>query len=202
MLKGLIGYPASKINVEELNEGDLQRIVGDVMSALEHVHFRGWVHLDVRPSNIIVGQSGNVINHVQLIDFGCAARKNVELSHFRGCPPFAHSDLLRPGLQKWQPDDKHDMASLSFTIASLLAGSSVPWFGFDSCNVGLDRLKERSDIATKSLRENDNKLDETTRNSLIDLINGSVGLQNRSQKRVLAAPEHPEVGKKQKNETA
>ena len=202
ILKGLIGSPASKINVEELNEGDLQCIVGDVKSALEHVHNRGWVHLDVRPSNIIVGQSGNVINHVQLIDFGCAARKNVELSHFRGCPPFAHSDLLRPGLQKWQPDDRHDMASLSFTIASLLAGNSVPWFGFNGCNVDFDRLQERSDIATKSLRENDNKLDETTSNLLIDSINESVGLQKRPQKRVLATPEHPEVDKKQKSRTA
>ena len=87
MLKGLIGTPASKINVEELNKGDLQCIIGDVMSALKHVHTREWVHLDVRPSNIIVGQSGDVINHVQLIDFGCAARKNVDSPTFVAALP-------------------------------------------------------------------------------------------------------------------
>jgi serine/threonine protein kinase len=183
-LKGLIGFPASKVNVENLNKGDLQRIVDDVMSALEHVHARGWVHLDVRPSNIIVGQHGNVITGVQIIDFGCAAQKNLELFHFRGCPPFAHSDLLRPVLKKWQPNDKHDMASLSFTIASLLDGSSVPWFGFSGCNVEPYRLKERSNDATKLLCESSNKLNETTINLFIDSIDESmVELQTRSQKK-------------------
>jgi serine/threonine protein kinase len=174
-LKGLIGTPASKVNVESLNEGDLQRIVDDVVSALKHVHARGWVHLDVRPSNIIVGQQSNVIAGVQLIDFGCAAQKNMALAHFRGCPPFAHSDLLHPALKKWKPDDKHDMASLSFTIASLLAGRSVPWFGFSGCNVEPDRLKERSNIATELLgKKSINKLNETTRMLLIGSINESL----------------------------
>ena len=85
------------------------------------------------------------------------------------------------------------MTSLSFTIATLLAGNSVPWFGFDGCNVDLGSLNERSEIATKSLRETDNKLDETTRTLLIDSI-------NESQKRVLAAADHPGVGKMQKME--
>jgi serine/threonine protein kinase len=183
-LKGLIGIPASKVNVKNLNEGDLQRIIDNVMSALKHVHARGWVHLDVRPSNIIIGQQGNVITGVQLIDFGCASQKNVALAHFRGCPPFAHSDLLRRGLKKWQPDDKHDMASLSFTIASLLDGRSVPWLGFSGCNVKRDRLKERFNIATKLLCESSNKLNETTSNLLIQLIYPSfVEFQTRSQKR-------------------
>jgi serine/threonine protein kinase len=68
------------------------------MSALKHAHARGWVHLDVRPSNIIVSQPGNVSPRVQLIDFGCAAQKYKKLSQFRGCPPFAYSELLRQGL--------------------------------------------------------------------------------------------------------
>ena len=69
-LKGLIGSPASKVNVEGLNKGDRQRIVEDLTSALKHAHARGWVHIDVHLSNIIVGQLGNVVTHVQLIDFG------------------------------------------------------------------------------------------------------------------------------------
>jgi hypothetical protein len=183
-LKGLIGTPASKVNVENLNKGDLQCIVNDVMSALKHTHDRGWVHLDVRPSNIIIGQSGDGRPRVQLIDFGCAAQKNVVLSQFRGCPPFAHYDLLCYGLETWLPDDKHDMASLSFTIASLLAGNSVPWFGFDGCNIEPDILIKRSNIASKLLRENRDKLNVTTRKLLIESIGGSlVGPQKRRRKR-------------------
>jgi hypothetical protein len=169
-LEGLIGTPASKVNVENLNKGDLQCIVDGVMRALEHVHDKGWVHLDVRPSNIIIGPPGNVSTRVQLIDFGCAAKKDVTLSGFCGCPPFAHSDLLAQGLGKWQPDDKHDMASLSFTIASLLAGNSVPWFGFNSCNVEPDRLEERSNIANGLLSKSIDELKRTTRIFLIKSI--------------------------------
>jgi hypothetical protein len=183
-LKGMIGTPASKINVENLEEGVLQHIVEDVMSALKHAHARRWVHLDVRPSNIIVGQLGSASPRVQLIDFGCAAQKNVVLSQFRGCPPFAHSDLLCQRLDKWLPDDKHDMASLSFTIASLLAGGSVPWYGFNGCNIKPERLKDRSNTATELLRESNNKLTETTRTLLIKSIDGSsIRLQKRPQKR-------------------
>jgi serine/threonine protein kinase len=179
-LKGLIGTPASKVKVESLNTGVLQCIVDAVTSALNHAHEMGWVHLDVRPSNIIVGKQGSV----QLIDFGCAAKKNVPLSQFRGCPPFAHSDLLCSRLQNWLPAEKHDMASLSFTIATLLAGSSVPWFGFNNCNVEPDRLKERSTIAFKLLCKRNNNLNKTTRKLLMKSIEGSlVGLQDRPLKR-------------------
>jgi hypothetical protein len=93
------------------------------------------------------------------------------------------------------------MASLAFTIASLLAGGSVPWFGFSGCSVELDRLDERSDIATKLLGDDDNKLNETTRTLLIEFIHGqSTGVQTRSQKRRLASAEpRGAKSKKQKN---
>jgi serine/threonine protein kinase len=183
-LKGLIGTPASKVKVKDLNSSYLQHIIDDIMSALKHAHARGWVHLDVRPSNIIISQPGNVSPRVQLIDFGCAAQKYKKLSQFRGCPPFAHSELLRQGLENWLPDDKHDMASLSFTIASLLAGISVPWFGFNGCIIEPYKLKDRLTIATELICESNNNLNETTRNLLIKSIDESlVELPKRPQKR-------------------
>jgi hypothetical protein len=85
---------------------------------------------------------------------------------------------------KWFPDDKHDMASLSFTIASLLAGNSVQWFGFNGCNIKPERLNERSTIATALIRTSSKKLNKTTRNLLIKSITGSlVGVHKRLQKR-------------------
>lgn len=96
-----------------------------------------------------------------------------------------------------QPETKHDMASLAFTIASLLAGGSVPWFGFSGCNVELYRLSERSNIATKLLGDNDNKLkNETTRTLfLIESIHGLLtGVQTRSKKRPLASPAEQREG--------
>lgn len=50
----------------------------DVLTALDGAHRAGWIHRDVRPSNI-VGREGG---HAMLIDWGCAARKgeNVEFA--------------------------------------------------------------------------------------------------------------------------
>ena len=100
-----------------------------------------------------------------------------------------------------QPETKHDMASLEFTIASLLAGGSVPSFGFSGCNVELYRFSERSNISTKLLGDNDSKLkNETTRTLfLIESIQGLLtGVQTRLKKRPLASPAEQRGGKKYK----
>jgi serine/threonine protein kinase len=65
--------------------------VRQVSQALATLHDAGWVHGDVKPSNVIIGSHG----HVTLIDMGFAARVHTLAgSHFRGTPEFSAPESL------------------------------------------------------------------------------------------------------------
>ena len=65
--------------------------VRQVCQALATLHAAGWVHGDVKPSNVIIGSQG----HVTLIDMGFAARVHTLAGHqFRGTPDYAAPESL------------------------------------------------------------------------------------------------------------
>lgn len=58
-------------HLKTLARGDragLARVIGALAEALDHVHERGFVHRDVKPSNVLVRPDGTVV----LVDFGVA----------------------------------------------------------------------------------------------------------------------------------
>jgi tRNA A-37 threonylcarbamoyl transferase component Bud32 len=152
-MEGVVGESASKFYFGD--RAEIVWVCNEVSKALDHAHSRGIAHLDVRPSNIIVSRKGQAESealHVQLIDWGLAARFEKSLSGFRGCLPYAHDELLAPKSKKdWLPAPKHDFASLAYTLTTLvfrmeLGSSSIPWHGFfDKCvkPVALAARKER-----------------------------------------------------------
>jgi serine/threonine protein kinase len=89
-LRGLLGQPANHPdNSWKQINGGLESIISNVYSAIKYAHSQGWVHMDVRPSNIVT--SGT---QVMLIDWGSAHEINANLTSFVGCRPYAHDELL------------------------------------------------------------------------------------------------------------
>jgi hypothetical protein len=149
LLKGPIGMPARKALLEL--DGTMGVICTKVLEAMDYAHGKGWAHLDIHPSNIIVTKSCEVL----LIDWGCAAKMENEIVGFRGCLTFAHDELLlrKDKSMKWAPMKKHDEASLAFTFACLSQAKSIPWDNFDSIGLASSVLDQRRDSARSILKD-------------------------------------------------
>lgn len=55
-----------------LCDSDVAEVTSDLCEALAHAHHRGVVHRDIKPQNVIVGESGRGERRAKLMDFGIA----------------------------------------------------------------------------------------------------------------------------------
>ncbi|TAK46401.1 MAG: serine/threonine protein kinase [Betaproteobacteria bacterium] len=92
---------------------DIARIMGEILSALEHAHRNGVTHRDIKPANVIVLEGGAV----KVADFGIARIETSELTQagtvlgtpsymspeqFLGLPVDGRSDLFSSGVILYQ----------------------------------------------------------------------------------------------------
>ncbi|MCA9199847.1 MAG: serine/threonine protein kinase [Planctomycetales bacterium] len=115
------GADARKIvaSAGQLAVDDAIRITCQAAMALEYMHGQGLVHRDVKPSNLMVDQSGNV----KLIDMGLSHA--IHGATRRDCV-FGTLDYLAPELSlAATADERSDIYSLGCTLYFLLTGQRV-----------------------------------------------------------------------------
>ncbi len=101
------------------------RILKQVAEALDHLHRRGLVHLDVKPQNLIL----TVDDHVKLIDFGIAQPSGLPQETLDG-QTFATAAYLAPEQALGDIVDIHsDVYALGCVVFEMLTGR--PPFGPD-----------------------------------------------------------------------
>ena len=82
LLEYVEGKTLDEIEAPEM--GQLILVFCQVASALTHMHRRGVFHCDLKPSNIMLGKSGQV----KLIDFGTAWVRGQDKNRIQGTPEF------------------------------------------------------------------------------------------------------------------
>eukprot|EP00980_Cylindrotheca_fusiformis_P000816 scaffold210_cov103-Cylindrotheca_fusiformis.AAC.1 len=115
-LKGIVGETLLTAALHRsCDHRTLEVMVRKVFEALEYAHNKGYVHLDIRPENIIVDCQQN---NVMVSDWGVASKLGEEIG-FRGCFPYAHDNWFIVQ-QEGGKSPKKQTPTVDFDFASLL----------------------------------------------------------------------------------
>ena len=112
------GRPLDRFVAENPSMAERRRVADELMEALIFLHERQVVHGDLKPSNILVTNSGN---HVRLIDFGFSDNeayiaKNIGSTPSVTSPEQLPTDVLKP---------ERDIYALGKMLALLFPHSSI-----------------------------------------------------------------------------
>ncbi len=113
-------------------------VARQIAEALEALEAAGWMHADVKPSNIFLSTTG----HATLIDLGHAQRRGEALSltarPLVGTLPYMAPELLVSALAA---DIRSDLYSLGVTLFQLLTGR-LPFDGGDAAQLMAQHRQE------------------------------------------------------------
>ena len=124
-----------------LSESEALRYIREIAGALDYIHRRGTLHLDVKPGNIMLDGEGRAV----LIDFGISKHVDVE-GHLTSSTPLGISKGYAPFEQVAQEASSTysaatDIYSLGATLYFLLTGNRPPEASALSKGLSTDELK-------------------------------------------------------------
>lgn len=117
VLREALGTPA-EVELETTVTRFFVRVARDIALALRRVHDAGLLHLDIKPSNILVRRDGTPL----LADFGVVREINLSATHtrtFAGTPVYAAPEQLRRADAEFGPHT--DIYGLALTLYEALA---------------------------------------------------------------------------------
>lgn len=108
-----------------LSEVEMERIVRQVLNALEEVHEQGIWHLDLKPGNIMIDHKGNAV----VIDFGASKQMDAgegftTTTSMCYTPGYAPTEQIDQKLERIGPWT--DLYALGATIYNQLTGNKPP----------------------------------------------------------------------------
>ncbi len=123
---------------------DIIKLIIDLCDALRFVHRRQVLHLDIKPSNVLIKRI-NQVPHPVLIDFGIAKKQQEQDDAAYGTPGYAAPETLK---SESPPDIRADVFALGMLLAQLICRNDVS-------NVGLLSSQDRQELLSKHKASSD-----------------------------------------------
>ncbi|HZN40543.1 MAG TPA: protein kinase [Planctomycetota bacterium] len=114
----VLGIPAAQLGARNLTQFFV-RLVLKVARALATVHAAGFVHRDVKPSNVLLRRNGEPV----LVDFGLVRLHSLEISHagnFAGTPVYSSPEQLRGETTVGPATDVYSLAVTLYECLTLV----------------------------------------------------------------------------------
>ena len=116
------------------NWDELYDVILQIASALHHVHSQGIIHLDIKPSNVLVSADGRA----KLMDFGLAINsRQVFDRRIRGTFNYMAPEVLRQD----RIDSRADLYALGMMLYETVTGA-LPGYGRPAIDVMRMHLDE------------------------------------------------------------
>src|SRR5881398_4045794 len=111
----------------ELDDRGALEVGAQIAEALAHAHGRGIVHRDVKPSNVLLAETGSV--DVRLLDFGLAQMAEFDTLTGLGDIPGTLAYIAPERLQGLTATEAADVWGLGVVLWEALAGRHPFWDG-------------------------------------------------------------------------
>src|SRR3954469_8730014 len=111
----------------ELDDRACLEVAAQIADALAHAHAKGIVHRDVKPSNVLLAESGSI--DVRLLDFGLAQMAEFDTLTALGDIPGTLAYISPERLQGLPATTAADIWGLGVVLWEALAGNHPFWGG-------------------------------------------------------------------------
>ncbi|KAK9704201.1 hypothetical protein K7432_010324 [Basidiobolus ranarum] len=113
------------LTIGKRNLSDVQRLIHDLLEALEGLHKDGIVHMDLTPANLMVDQEG----HLVVIDFGLCSRCSSQPHNACGTPGYIAPEVYQGNARGTKPDIYSAGILLGEMIESYLPDCQLNYLG-------------------------------------------------------------------------
>ncbi|MBO0830715.1 MAG: serine/threonine protein kinase [Actinobacteria bacterium] len=136
-----------------LDPGRTAVIASQVAAALDAAHAHGLVHRDVKPGNILLGETINGVDHVYLSDFGLSKHALASATLTSTGQFFGTLDYVAPEQIQGRPvDGRADQYGLACTVVEMLTGTP-PFQSDDTRNLMWAQLEDAPPRVTERRAE-------------------------------------------------
>ena len=118
---------ASSANAAPIDRSSLSRMCGSLSAALTVLHSSGWIHGDIKPSNILVFKNEPGDFTAKLSDFGCAALRPHHEEQIKVTPEYASPETILHG-RKSRAADIWSLGCVLAEVLSFIANQSLSEF--------------------------------------------------------------------------